>query len=348
VELAAGRIAAAVETVKKARGIPGYERAPEALELWARIGAMGRPASLTAAWPVKTLRGHMDYVNFLEVAANGRRAVSGSSDRTLKLWDIAEGTCVETIETDSPVSHVCVSENGNVVHAASSFHVRRWDFSLKQCTKEYEISTRASIESLALLSDVGLLAAGTRDGAVVCWDINGRQIGTTIKCHKGSVNGVAISPDGRVVLSGGADGCMVVSDPCTGTAMQSWKAHDDEITCLAISSDGRFAMSGGTDRCVRTWSTREWTELKRVVEGYDAVTSVAFLDQAPFGLSGRWGKQVQVLDLAAGTCLWRLEGHRKPVTSVGFALDGRLAMSASWDGTIRLWGLDWEYEFSEA
>jgi len=84
------------------------------------------------------------------------------------------------------------------------------------------------------------------------------------------------------------------------------------------------------------------------VEGYDAVTSVAFLDQAPFGLSGRWGKQVQVLDLAAGTCLWRLEGHRKPVTSVGFALDGRLAMSASWDGTIRLWGLDWEYEFSEA
>ena len=39
------------------------------------------------------------------------------------------------------------------------------------------------------------------------------------------------------------------------------------------------------------------------------------------------------------------EGHTYSVESVAISPDGRWGLSVSWDTTLRLWELDWEYEF---
>ena len=39
---------------------------------------------------VATLKGHSDRVNGVAISPDGRRVVSGSNDRTLKLWGLPE------------------------------------------------------------------------------------------------------------------------------------------------------------------------------------------------------------------------------------------------------------------
>lgn len=55
---------------------------------------------------VGTLEGHTGYVQSVAVSADGRRAVSASSDKTLKMWDLDTGALIVTFTCDAAV-HCC-------------------------------------------------------------------------------------------------------------------------------------------------------------------------------------------------------------------------------------------------
>jgi WD40 repeat protein len=56
---------------------------------------------------VRTLEGHSDSVNGVAMTADGKRAVSASSDGTLKVWDLESGRALRTLEGhDGSVSGV--------------------------------------------------------------------------------------------------------------------------------------------------------------------------------------------------------------------------------------------------
>ena len=55
---------------------------------------------------LRTLEGHTDWVNGVAVSADGRRAVSASEDRTLKVWDLDTGALIATFTCDAAI-HSC-------------------------------------------------------------------------------------------------------------------------------------------------------------------------------------------------------------------------------------------------
>jgi WD40 repeat protein len=50
-----------------------------------------------------TLHGHSDSVNFANFTCEKTKVVSGSNDRTFKIWDINNGSCFKTVNTASAV-----------------------------------------------------------------------------------------------------------------------------------------------------------------------------------------------------------------------------------------------------
>jgi WD40 repeat protein len=54
---------------------------------------------------LRTLQGHSDRVYGVALSGDGRLAVSASSDRTLKVWDVGSGRELRTLEGHSGLVH---------------------------------------------------------------------------------------------------------------------------------------------------------------------------------------------------------------------------------------------------
>jgi len=69
---------------------------------------------------IRTLEGHKDWVNAVAVTPDGRRAVSGSGDRALRLWDLESGQTIRVLEVlMGEVSAVAATPDGRYVVSLS-------------------------------------------------------------------------------------------------------------------------------------------------------------------------------------------------------------------------------------
>ena len=84
-----------------------------------RLAQLGK-AHLALCWHAgressaleRTLAGHEDWVLAVAVTPDGRRAISASSDRTLKVWDLATGQEMATIALEGSLPCVAIAPDG--------------------------------------------------------------------------------------------------------------------------------------------------------------------------------------------------------------------------------------------
>jgi WD40 repeat protein len=120
------------------------------------------------------------------------------------------------------------------------------------------------------------------------------------------------------------------------------------LSSVALSADGRWALSGSHDNTLCLWELSSGECLK-TLGGDPAVSSVALSADGRWALSGGCeDKTLRLWELSGGKCLKTFEGHTSGVGSVTLSADGCWALSGSHDNTLRLWQLDWNYEFPDS
>ena len=178
-----------------------------------RLVALGRPhalllwrASRESPALVRTLAGHTDQVSSVAVSADGRLALSGSDDRTVKVWDLTSGQERRTLAGHAhEVRSVAVSADGRLALSASYDRtVKVWDLTSGQERRTLAGHARA-VNSAAVSADGRLALSASYDRTVRVWDLTSGQERRTLAGHTGTVRSVAVSADGRLALSGSDD-----------------------------------------------------------------------------------------------------------------------------------------------
>ncbi len=254
---------------------------------------------------VRVLEGHTDGVTAVAVLPDGRRALSGSLDHTLRLWDLETGKSREFEGHTERVKALALLPDGRALSGSWDNTLRLWDLQMGK-SRELEGHTDA-VSALAVLPDGRRALSGSVDNTLRLWDLQTGEnhvLGHT----DGGVTAVAVLPDGRRALSGSfsfdfsdftldfsVDSTLWLWDLQTGKS-HMLEGHTDGVTAVAVLPDGRRALSGSSDHTLRLWDLQ--TCKSRVLTGHtDGVTAVAVLPDGR-ALSGSDDRSVIVWDVA--------------------------------------------------
>ena len=107
------------------------------------------------------------------LSPNGRWALSGSGDNTLKLWEITTGRCLQTFQghTDG-VNSVCLSTDGRwILSGGSDNTLRLWQTGTGRCIRILEGHT-SWVRSVYLSADGRWALSGGGDKTLRLWQLD--------------------------------------------------------------------------------------------------------------------------------------------------------------------------------
>ena len=320
-------------------------------------------STLAQDFPHTSLRGHTDNVTSVAFSPDGQILASGSTDETIRLWDVNTSELIEILEghTDD-VTSVAFSPDGQTLASGSTDEtIRLWDVNTGELLETLE-GHRREVTSVAFSPDGKTLASGSTDDTIRLWNpktkVNtgqalwnletGAQIEQqtdntelllrTLEGHRWEVTSVAFSPDGKTLASGSTDETTRLWNVNTGELLKTLRAETEEVLSVAFSPDGKTlasGRSGNQGKTINLWDANTGV-LLRTLERW-SIKSVAFSPDGQILASGsRSG--IDLWDVNTGTHQKKLE-HESTVTSVVFSPDGQILASGSSDETIRLWEL---------
>ncbi|QIY66468.1 protein kinase [Streptomyces sp. RPA4-2] len=379
-----GDPAAAAEQLRAARAVPGFERHPELRRQWEELGrAAGRRTGLLGIWDCYSFSGTVLAQNVLVAPTpDGTRMVIPGAFGRVHVCDLATGRVQYTFPEVLPgnTHTVAVADDGLLAVTADwAGTAHLWD--LDAGTRSCELHGDHGLVRALAMDPAGRYAlVGDEDGALCLWRLRPAFLQRTMVGHDGAVRLVRLSPDARYAASVGREdgtgrlwdtgtGRPLLAFPVafgnpdlrftpdsrrlfvyTGFRMSVWDVRgrrllyerDGHSESFALSADGGTAATAGTDGTLEVWETGSGRTVCEV-PWFSHLFEVSPDGRHVVSASDR---ALHVWDVRTGQRVHTLEGHPEAVCLVMFAADGRHLISADHRPGLRLWELDYDYDFT--
>jgi len=212
------------------------------------------PLAVEKLAPLRTLRGHTAAVFSVALSADGQTLVSGSLDKTIKVWNLSTGKEIRTLtgHTDAIWSVALSADGRTLVSGSLDKTIKVWNLSTG---KELRTLTghKYDIRSVVLSADGRTLVSGSLDKTIKVWNLSTGKELRTLKGHTSGVTCVVLSADGQTLVSGSSDHTIKVWNLSIGKEIRTLIGHTDAVTSVVLSADGQTLVSGCWDATIMWW-----------------------------------------------------------------------------------------------
>lgn len=195
--------------------------------------------------PLPKNQGHTGCI--YTVQFEGNFLVSGSRDRTIRVWDLPSRECVRVL-TGHDASVLCLQfslEENTLISGSSDHSMLVWNFANG---KPMARLTGHTESLLNLRFDKNLLVSCSKDKTIKLWSRQAPfECIRTLVGHTAAVNAVQFVGD-RIVSASG-DRKMKLWDANTGECLHTFSEHDRGIACLQF--DGPTIVCGSSDQTIK-------------------------------------------------------------------------------------------------
>jgi WD40 repeat protein len=326
---------------------------------------------LTLGKEVKNFTGHSGSVNALIFTNKGDQLVSASADKTVQVWNVADGKAKIKLEHGAAVQALALGKDGtHIASGGADKTVKVWTLA-----GHATITTPADVRSLCFSPDASRLLVGGADNKARVYGVDGQLV--EFFAHEGPVQAVAFHGDGKRVFTASADktarmwplsivwqarhagpvrqavfngrfdrvvSCgddktVKVWNAADGKLVQSFDAHEGPVTGVAVNADATRLVSCGADKTVKIF-TLAAKEEKPVVLTLPAAASSVTLSpngqRIAVAVAGEKTSRVHVFDAANGKELHVFAEHAGEIPTLSFLADNRTLVSAGADKVVRL------------
>ncbi|KAJ7230707.1 chromatin associated protein [Mycena pura] len=220
--------------------------------------------------------GHQQEIYSLDFSFDGRLIVSGSGDRTVRIWDMddrsmrvlsaspdSDPSSTSPTSLDAGVTSVAISPDGALVAAGCVDHVVRiWSVATGVLFEQLRGHTD-SVYSVAFTRDGNGIVSGSLDNTLKHWDLRGgksrKEGGKPSVCttdflgHKDYVLSVAVANNSQWVVSGSKDRGIQFWDS-NGAVQCMLQGHKNSVISISLDPVGNLLASGSGDNIARIWS----------------------------------------------------------------------------------------------
>jgi WD40 repeat protein len=228
--------------------------------------------------------GHSDFIKCLSILP-GNMLASGSSDKTIIIWDISSGSKLHTLTghlravSALATDPLTIEEPYLLFSGDSTQEIRAWSISRAKA-EEIEVKTlskadsaeidpllvhETSIHSLTFTSSGDLVTTSADKSAKLLSRHQNFGIDSTF-LHADFVGSAASAEVLGLVVTGCRDEDVRVWDVSSGKCVAVLRGHWEDVTGLALLRDGKTVVSVSIDGTVRTWGLGKGDLEKAVAE----------------------------------------------------------------------------------
>ncbi len=293
-----------------------------------------------------TLSGHSGAVTAVAFAPGGRTLVSGSTDKSLKIWDASSGQILKTMTGDTEtISSVVYLPNGKrIISGSFDRSVVIWDADTGEAIRTlrseqtYSWEVPPAVWSVAVSPDGTRIVSGSADSNIKVWSATtGELLRVLLRAHSDVVTSIAYFPDGKLAASGSKDGTVRLWDANTWQTLQIFPNQGGAVLAVAVAPDGKRIAASGNGNSVSVWNVTTGQQARTLVSESGMLDALQFSGDGKRLFAGGSNNTIMMWDAEGGQFLHTLTSHSGPVRALAVSPDGHRLASGSDDKTAGIW-----------
>lgn len=188
---------------------------------------------------------------FEEEAVAGGLLVTGSTDGTAKVWQVASGCCHQTLRghTGAVLCLVLNTSSHTAFTGSTDTTIRAWDILSGEQLRVFR-EHQGSVICLELVNQH--VYSGSADRTVKCWLADTGECVRTFPAHRHSVS--ALKYHAGTLFTGSGDARARAFDAQSGALQRVFRGHAFIINCIQVH--GQVLYTASHDGALRLWDVR--------------------------------------------------------------------------------------------